>query len=537
LRGKAGGGSDELLYFVDQPQRLSSSTTQLEPPAAHVLAHTFEQADVTISDKEQKQERQTEDVPTQHSTAPLTEKPRAREPLRLSTAKNLALLVELHCAHDHWNFEDVARQYSLTMPDPRPDCWACMCAKARAITHDKVSTRDPVGPYEIISADCKGPIMTPTPEGFKYFFLLTCLFSHFYWIVLVKTMNEWAAIWPTFVRRAQAKSGKIACLITDAATLMTQKSISTFNDLHGIEGVSSAPYSQWQDPVERGNQTVASLARASMIHGGARGFMWGSACIHATASTNRMHPPKPVPGHEGKSRLRIIDPTMTLEKEMRNHKPFLCLGFVRINITGSNFKPRNEPCVHLYYNPSKKAYALLTVPNLYLLHSVEVRFVTTCYPLRVTNHFSNKMDAFMRPSDEDEAYSSVHGPRNIMRKVKPQETVDSGLVIPTPVLLATPGAPAVRRSSRHKWAPTQFVSVTRAVFTPDQLALRTPRSTTHAVTGPDREFWVSGVLKDFKILRDKKCFINITDVKPPGPTPLPQSSGLKSSTAGPSSSH
>ena len=75
----------------------------------------------------------------------------------ISTAKNLSMLVELHCAHAHWNFEDVATQYGLTLPNPRPACWACYLAKPRHITPDKVSTRQLQRVFEGVAADAKGP--------------------------------------------------------------------------------------------------------------------------------------------------------------------------------------------------------------------------------------------------------------------------------------------------------------------------------------------------------------------------------------------
>jgi hypothetical protein len=48
------------------------------------------------------------------------------------------------------------------------------------------------------------------------------------------------------------------------------------------------------------------------------------------------------------------------------------------------------------------------------------------------------------------------------------------------------------------------------MFTPDMLAARTPRSIHQALAGPDSEYWLAGILKDFKMLRDLGCFTNIT---------------------------
>jgi hypothetical protein len=57
------------------------------------------------------------------------------------------------------------------------------------------------------------------------------------------------------------------------------------------------------------------------------------------------------------------------------------------------------------------------------------------------------------------------------------------------------------------------------LFTKDQLAARTPRNGPHALSGPDRDYWLPGIKKDFAIIRDNKCIINITSVRPHGPAP------------------
>ena len=460
---------------------------------------------------------------------------------KVSTAKNLQMLVELHLAHDHWNFEDVAAQYGLTVPSPRPDCWACLLAKPRAITRDTVSTRQVTRVFEGFAADAKGPNNTPTPEGFLYFFLIVCLFSHRYWAILAKSQADWAVIWPIFVRRIEAKSGKDRCvsfIITDGHKVHTQALIRDFNDDRGIEGITSAPYSQWQDPAERGIQTVSNGARASLIHGGGKEWMWGAAVLHATDGINRTRPPVTIPGHEGKTRLRITDPAVTPAKEMRTQKPFLCL-FMKSKPAperGSDFEPRSEPCVYQYYDRAKKAYRLLTIPNLYLAWSIEGRFVTGVFPLRVTNYLANQLDTFLRPTVEDDLYANIHGPANILRRSRVTPPVDSAsLVQPTPALVhrptTAPGGLGV--SSTRGYNPSvaaldnlAYVAVADTQervreYTPDELAARTPKGIHHALGGPDANYWLPSILKDFAILRNNKCIVNITDVRPPGPAPPP----------------
>ena len=102
---------------------------------------------------------------------------------------------------------------------------------------------------------------------------------------------------------------------------------------------------------------------------------------------------------KGKSRLGIMDPSMTIEKEMRTQHPFLCLCFATLPppSLGSNFQPRAEPCAYAVYDRSRKSYAVLTIPNLYVRYTLEVKFVRGAFPLRVTNHLVNHAAQHLPP--------------------------------------------------------------------------------------------------------------------------------------------
>ena len=359
---------------------------------------------------------------------------------------------------------------------------------------------------------------------------------------MAKSQADWEKIWPIFVKREEARAGKERCvsfLITDGHKVHSQKSMQDFNDSRGIQTITTAPQSQWQDPAERGIQTITNAARTSLIHGGGKEWMWGWAVAHAADSLNRMHPPGAVAGHEGKSRLRIAYPSVTEDKEMRNHKPFLSLCFKKLPDceNRSNFKPRAEPCACLRYVPESKAFALVTLPNLYLTYSIEIRCITAAFPLRVTNYLSNQMDTFLRPSVEDQLYASVHGPANVLRAQNTTGTASDGtaLVRTDPVIVRVPvnkdTLPGPGHSSTRGYLPSaeglqsaasvHTISAQKQLFTPDQLAERTPRSIFQALNGPDAKFWEPAIKKDFDILRDNACIINVTSVKPSGPTPPP----------------
>ena len=531
-----GSRSDIKLYFIDEHRAAGAQASDNEV-AINTALHG----------------------PAEAPTEKVDPVPRAshavRPPAKISTAKNLQLLLELHCAHDHWNFEDVAAHYGLTLPSPRPNCWACLLAKPKLIARDKLSTRRVTRLFEGFAADAKGPINTPTPEGFLYYFLIVCLYSSYYWVKLAKSQAEWSDIWQVHVKQCEARAGKDRCvafIITDNHKVHTDGGVQAFNNDRGIETITCAPYSQWQDPAERGIQTISNAARTSLIHGGGKEWMWGWAVQHAADGANRMPPPRRIPEQEGKSRLRIAFPAMTREKEMRTLKPFLCLCFKTVPKAqrGSNFNPRAEPCVHLRYVPEKKAYALLTIPNLYLTYSIEVRFVTQSFPLRVTDHLANQLDTFLRPTIEDTLYANVHGPGNILqpRRLASQPIDSTTLVSTTPTQVRQPlpaqSLPGPGWSSTRGYRPslaglesaayvatipattshpgslaTHSPSPHSQVFTPDQLAARTPKCIQHALKGPDARYWLPAILKDFSIIRDNNCVINITDHPPPGPAP------------------
>lgn len=467
-------------------------------------------------------------------------------PAKISPAKNLQMLVELHCALSHRNFADVAEQFGLSLPSPAPECYACLLSKPRKISHDKVSTRRLTRVGEGFSADAKGPMNTPTPEGYQYFFVIADLYAHCYYSILAKSQAEWKTIWPTFVNTREAQVGhqrSISFILTDCHKVHMASDIKTFNDSRGIEGITTAPHSQWQDPSERGIQTIAAGARTNLIHGGGKDWMWGWAVLHSTESVNRTYPPKPIPGYEGKSRLRIANPTISAEKEMRTQKPFLSLAFKTKpkNQLGSNFDPRAYPVVVLLYIRKRKAYAVLTIPNLYLEYTIELRFVTMAFPLRATNYLSNQLDTFLRPTTEDELYKNIHGPGSVLRRSRLDGPVpDRAMFVePAPTVVCAPAAsaslPGPGWSSSRGYTPSEAglrsaasVRVASTIpdltdaafaFTTDQLAARVPRNVKEALTGPDRAYWEPSIKRDFAIIRDNNCIINITPIRPPGSAP------------------
>jgi hypothetical protein len=230
---------------------------------------------------------------------------------------------------------------------------------------------------------------------------------------------------------------------------------------------------------------------------------------------------------------------MTAQKALRTLHPFGCLVFKTVPKVhrAANFQPRATPNVHLHYDPSRKAYAMLTIPGMHLTYSIEVHHVPMCFPLRPTDQLATKIDSFLRPTVDENMYAHVHGPNNMLRSLRTAPSVasepPSSLVRPTPVEVRVPtgfsstrgyvpSEAALQHAASINTARGQALATdadNRRTYTPDQLAERTPRSTKQALTGPDAHYWLPSVKKDHAMLRAKGCFINVTDRKPAGATP------------------
>ena len=94
----------------------------------------------------------------------------------------------------------------------------------------------------------------------------------------------------------------------------------------------------------------------------------------------------------------------------------------------------------MIYDTTRKAYALLTLPDLFVTYSIEVRFVPQAFPLRVTHQLTNRLDSFLQPSAEASPYATIHGPGSLLRRqqIGLSAQDDAALVQATPALARKP---------------------------------------------------------------------------------------------------
>jgi hypothetical protein len=456
---------------------------------------------------------------------------------RISTRKNNASLLELHLTLGHRNFRALAKQFHLTLPDPVPQCWACLMSKPVAITPDKVSTKQATRPYEGLCADAKGPMTVSTPEGFRYFFVIICLFSKVHWVVLAKSQEEWVRIWPAFVRSVEARLGServVSYVVTDMHKVHSQKLILEFNNQRGTCTMTSAPYSQWQDPAESGIKVISTGARTSLIQGGGKSNMWGHAVLHQADATNLTPPAKQPLGHEGKCRWQILFPSENIDKLLRRSFPFLCLFMKTVAhpLRRADFNPRAIPCLHLRWDPTKKSFLLMTLPSMKITWGVEGVHVPGVFPLRAIGTMDNALYRPLRQPGNAQDFDSLTGPAGLMRKPQDGPTDSQPLLQGTPVEARTPVIPSETPgpgySRKRGYMPSieglqsaANIHVARPsqLFTSDELQQRAPKSTAQALRGPDKDKWRVSILKHHDMLRELGTFVDITETKPEGPTP------------------
>lgn len=404
---------------------------------------------------------------------------------------------------------------------------------------------------EGLSADAKGPMATPTPEGYNYYFAILCVYSAYVWILLAKATSEWKIIWPKFVSECEAREGREKCisyLITDNHKVHVQGSISKHNMQKGIREDFSSPYDQWQEPTERVFGTLNQAATVSSIQGGTKPWMWGWAIKHAAKSFNMLNPPKRVSEAHGKmSKTQIHYRGSNRRKELRHQKPYLSLCFRTMSSTERGSKnqltAKAEPCCFLLYEANKKAFAAFSLPNLYLRSSLEFRLAPLAFPLRTMDYLNNQIHRCISDASIDDPFNPVHGPSNIMqhqKQFRPRFMIENKAIQvqdkEQPHLEEEheerqpaqrhPAGPIFSSSRGFKPSLIGLESACNAAtfetaYTPDELAARTPRSTHQALSGPDAEFWKPAIVRDFNMLRSRNCLINITSDKPPGSNPPP----------------
>jgi transposase InsO family protein len=266
------------------------------------------------------------------------------------------------------NFVDVARQYNLPIPKSMPACTSCVMGKSHL--HPPLSngferaTRIAEG----FHSDFRGPFSTPTPQGHLYLLTILDDCSRCIFGFLAKSQTEWSDIWPKFVLRVEAETGKpncIAWVLTDNGGVYKSAEMASFNAAHGIQQRHSAPYAQWMNhTAERNMRTIGEMAVTTMVHANLPKRAWGYAVMHAIAVINRTSDSSRInAAAKAKANFSRLEKWKghALPGQTKGLYPFGCLAFKHIpNLPAlrSKLDAHASPVVYLGLDSKSQSYLL-----------------------------------------------------------------------------------------------------------------------------------------------------------------------------------
>jgi hypothetical protein len=240
-------------------------------------------------------------------------------------------------------------------------------------------------------SDIRGPFSTPTPSGHLYFCSIVDDFSRRVFPFLIKTQDEWIAIWKKFVAMVEAELGKpncIAWIYTDNGSVYTSAEMASFCAEKGIQQRFSAPYSQWMNhAAERNMRTIGEMTVTTMIHANMPKRAWGWATMLACEVINRTT--EKAAGTDQKlapsphaSRLERWKGTC-LPTQTKALYPFGCLAFKHIPATLRNkLDAHAVPMVYLGVDAQSRSFLLGTLYEMHTSVCVEVTFFENVFPFR-----------------------------------------------------------------------------------------------------------------------------------------------------------
>jgi transposase InsO family protein len=134
-----------------------------------------------------------------------------------------------------------------------------------------------------------GPVMSSTPGGNKFFFLLIEDLSRIMWDSLMSSKDQAMASFVLFKSRAKAKFvRKIGTFCTDHGGEFTTRAFIDHCMELGIQRHFTAPYTLEQNGVvERHNETIMGMARSILKVMAMPGWFWGEAVATAVYLLNR----------------------------------------------------------------------------------------------------------------------------------------------------------------------------------------------------------------------------------------------------------
>ena len=239
-------------------------------------------------------------------------------------------------------------------------CEWCTEANATRLSHgpERKSSAPPDGLYSpsypgrLVHADIAGPFRSSTVGHFRYFLLLVDDHSRHKSVYFLRKKSEAPDRIREFVAEFRAHAGAsaidrkeiIGTLHSDNAGEFLSRDFGEFLDQAGIHHTTCPPHvHQLNGVAERGIRSVVSLARSSLVSGGANASFWTFAVEHAVDVLNRCTGP----ASSGKSSHELLKGE---KPSVLGIMPFGCRAFTVKPIDSlrkSNWDPHSRVGINL----------------------------------------------------------------------------------------------------------------------------------------------------------------------------------------------
>lgn len=464
---------------------------------------------------------------------------------------DMAILWKLHLRHGHRNFDDIGRQYNLSVPKQMPACVSCIMGKAHVHPHASTGFERATRVAEGFHSDFRGPFSVQTPQGALYLLTLIDDFSRCIFGFLVKSQTEWLEIWTKFVVQVEAEIGRPNCiswLLSDNGGVYKSTAMAAFCASKGIQQRFSAPYAQWMDhTAERNMRTIGEMAVTTLVHANLPKSAWGHAVVHAidvinrTADSANNNKEASVPPHF--SRLEKWK-QKELPGQTKGLYPLGCLAF---KLVPSELRTKLDnhaiPSVYLGLDPRCRAFLLGSLFDLDLSTSAEVTFVENVFPFRKIKHRESPASLLWGTENnlgEGDPRLGMFADSDAsgMTKVLDRQALKSiGILPPSSALPEDEPCeestlePTLRRSSRVRQPPPELLDYNHPRMLPSkdvaaflalsetQLQTVTPKSPEKAMLSSSSSQWLEAMN------REKQCHVKNGTFGEAwsGPNPCPKS--------------
>jgi transposase InsO family protein len=217
--------------------------------------------------------------------------------------------------------------------------------------------------------DLCGPMPCASRSGRLYSMNLIDDFSSYVWSLPLRSKDESSSVLQMWHHTmVNQNDHRLKTLVSDNGELVS-KSMHEWTSMHGIEHVTTAPYTSAQNGhAEHLHRTLLGRARAMRLSCNAPAYLWDEFCATAAYLTNLTA----LSTLQGRTPYKVWTghiPSLSHLREIG------CRAFVLIQTHNPKIYQCSCPCILIGYPPHAKAYRLWDVTSGAVFNSFHVTFL------------------------------------------------------------------------------------------------------------------------------------------------------------------